>query len=231
METPPDWSLATDLPLLLPGPPVLANYLVSEDELTDGEVRYDIASVTLQENVMSLLVEFLEQFPNWMQRELRFTSSRTNIPLVDEANIIIYLPDGDLAELTGIPLYQHQVKANSEELWAVFKAVMKGENTPMSWRRTLTDFEGLSEKATYHVRRLETPEVKRQAVTDFIHEYEAAGIKQVPSKLDSRGYHAWFMLVSRKEDKAVKLCVIIDNDNEQQNKAQFFELVKLYSGK
>lgn len=234
MEQPPSFSPPTDvLPEL--APPRLADFKLVDDfapaeDDGSGFVAYDISDVILTEHVMSLVVEFLEQYPTWERREVRFSTCRKNIPLVEEALIEVQLPNGGWAELQGIPLYQFQVKGNSEDVWRVFKAVMKGEGTPLSWRRTLANFEGLSEKATYHVRRLESPEVKQQVVSDFIAQYKSAGIKQVSIKPDGRGLYPWFMLHSRRPDgSAVKLCVVIDNETEQQNKSQFFALVKLYS--
>ncbi|GAB3585696.1 hypothetical protein [Hymenobacter daeguensis] len=234
MELPPSFSpTPEELPEL--APPRLADFRVVDDfaptdDDESGFVAYDISEVILTEHVMSLVVEFLEQYPTWERREVRFSTCRRNIPLVEEALIEVQLPEGGWAELQGIPLYQFQVKANSEDVWRVFKAVMKGEGTPLSWQRTLADFEGLSEKATYHVRRLESPEVKQQVVADFIAQYKAAGVKQVSIKPDGRGFYPWFMLYSRRPDgSSVKLCVVIDNETEQQNKAQFFALVKLYS--
>jgi hypothetical protein len=228
LESPTDWPSSAEWPL----PPYqLAHFLITDEEEPEVDKSYDISQVVLREHIFSLLIEFLEKYQNWKWREVKFISSRNNIPLLDEACVTVHLHDGTVAELTGIPLYQHQVKGNSEDVWQVFKAVMKGENTPLSWRRALADFEGLSEKATYHVRRLESPEVKRQVVTDFIAQYGPAGVKQVSIKPDQRGYFPWFMLHGRNTDRSVKLCVVIDNESKEQNNAQFFELVKLYSTK
>jgi hypothetical protein len=224
----PDFTLsAGDLENLLPKPAQLQDYLIDEAAYSGfSEVCYDLRVIMGDDELTRLLIEFIEQYPDWSRREVHFRSQRHNIPLVDEASVIIHLPDCTIAEII-VPLYQHQVKANSEDVWRIFKAVMKGENTPLSWRRHLEDFEELHPTNTYHVRRLESAEVKRQVLKDFVVRYHAIGIKTIPVKLKNKIY-PWYMLTSKREGISVRLCIVVDNDTTEQNHAQFFELVRLF---
>jgi len=217
-------------PLLLPKPLQLADFLQSEDDnITSSDIFYDLSSVILEEDLIRMLVEFLEQYPEWESRQVHFHTSKNNIPLVDYVQVLIQLPDYTSVEML-LPLYQFDVKANSEELWRIFKIVLKGDKNGPSWRRSLEDFTGLHSSNHYHVRRLETAEVKRQAITDFIARYNAAGIKSIPIKQE-RGYYPWFMLSSKDASGPVRLCVVIDKDTLEQNHSQFFEFAALFKNR